>query len=409
MVVGSIAGPHSSYMSTPPAISLEAVSKMYRLYHEKNQYLKTAALRGRRARYEEFWAVEDVSFEIAQGSTFGIIGSNGSGKSTLLKCLAGILTPDKGRIRVAGSLAALLELGAGFHPELSGLENIYLNGAILGMSRKDIDARISSIIEFSGLEKFIDTPVKNYSSGMAVRLGFSIATSVDPEILLIDEVLAVGDEAFQRRCGERIEEFRSEGRTIVLVSHGLSQIQQLCTSTAWLEKGSLRMVGQTNEVLSEYVGESHGAVPRDENTTGQRWGTQEVVITAVRLLDSRNNVTEILSTMEPARIEIDYSNVAGISSAIVGVRITDLHGTNVWGSNMKRVRQDPAPLSQNGTIGLQIENLPLLDGTYDLTLAMSDMSETHEYDHWDRRVRFEVRQGRIRDEGLAYIKGTWIT
>jgi ABC-2 type transport system ATP-binding protein len=327
----------------------------------------------------------------------------------LLKCLAGILTPDKGRIQVRGSLAALLELGAGFHPELSGLENIYLNGAILGMSRRDIDARISSIIAFSGLEKFIDTPVKNYSSGMAVRLGFSIATSVDPEILLIDEVLAVGDEAFQRRCGERIEEFRAEGRTIVLVSHGLSQIQQLCTSTAWLEKGNLRMIGQTNEVLSEYVGESHGAVPRDENTTGQRWGTQEVVITAVRLLDSRNEVTKILSTMEPVRIEIDYSNVAGISSAIVGVRITDLHGTNVWGSNMKRVGQDPALLSGSGTIGLQIDHLPLLDGTYDLTLAMSDMSETHEYDHWDRRVRFEVRQGRIRDEGLAYVKGTWIT
>ena len=369
--------------------------------------MKSTALRGRRSKYEEFWALEDVSFDILQGSTFGIIGSNGSGKSTLLKCLAGILSPEKGEIKVRGSLAALLELGAGFHPELSGVENIYLNGAILGMTRRDIDKRIDEIVDFSGLEKFIDTPVKNYSSGMVVRLGFSIASSVDPEILLIDEVLAVGDEAFQRKCGERIEDFRREGRTIVLVSHGLSQIQQLCTTTAWIEKGHLKLIGDTNDILAEYLGNSHDATPREEGQAGQRWGTGEVLISKVEVLDHNGVETGTLTTSSPATFRIHYSNPTAIKEAIVGVRITDIHGVNVWGSNLKRAGVGPIELTENGEIRLRINDFVLLDGTYDLTVAISDLSETHEYDHWDRRIRFDVRQGRIRDEGLVYIKGLW--
>jgi ABC-2 type transport system ATP-binding protein len=389
------------------AVEVDAISKMYRLHHERNQYLKSTALRGRRSKYEEFWALEDVSFDILQGSTFGIIGSNGSGKSTLLKCLAGILSPEKGEIKVRGSLAALLELGAGFHPELSGVENIYLNGAILGMTRRDIDKRIDEIVDFSGLEKFIDTPVKNYSSGMVVRLGFSIASSVDPEILLIDEVLAVGDEAFQRKCGERIEDFRREGRTIVLVSHGLSQIQQLCTTTAWIEKGNLKLIGDTNDILAEYLGNSHDATPREEGQAGQRWGTGEVLISKVEVLDHNGVETGTLTTSSPATFRIHYSNPTAIKEAIVGVRITDIHGVNVWGSNLKRAGVGPIELTENGEIRLRINDFVLLDGTYDLTVAISDLSETHEYDHWDRRIRFDVRQGRIRDEGLVYIKGLW--
>lgn len=394
-------------MKNTVAVEVDAISKMYRLHHERNQYLKSTALRGRRSKYEEFWALEDVSFDILQGSTFGIIGSNGSGKSTLLKCLAGILSPEKGEIKVRGSLAALLELGAGFHPELSGVENIYLNGAILGMTRRDIDKRIDEIVDFSGLEKFIDTPVKNYSSGMVVRLGFSIASSVDPEILLIDEVLAVGDEAFQRKCGERIEDFRREGRTIVLVSHGLSQIQQLCTTTAWIEKGHLKLIGDTNDILAEYLGNSHDATPREEGQAGQRWGTGEVLISKVEVLDHNGVETGTLTTSSPATFRIHYSNPTAIKEAIVGVRITDIHGVNVWGSNLKRAGVGPIELTENGEIRLRINDFVLLDGTYDLTVAISDLSETHEYDHWDRRIRFDVRQGRIRDEGLVYIKGLW--
>lgn len=394
-------------MNKTAAIAVDDISKMYRLHHERNQYLKSTALRGRRSKYEEFWALEDISFDIQTGSTFGIIGSNGSGKSTLLKCLAGILAPEKGEIRVSGSLAALLELGAGFHPELSGVENIYLNGAILGMTRREIDKRFDEIVDFSGLEKFIDSPVKNYSSGMVVRLGFSIASSVEPEILLIDEVLAVGDEAFQRKCGERIEDFRREGRTIVLVSHGLSQIQQLCSTTAWIEKGRLKAIGATNDILSEYLGESHDATPREESESGQRWGTGEVVISRVEVLDHKNEGTGTLTTSSSATFRICYSNIASIPEAIVGVRITDIHGVNIWGSNLKRTGIGPVALGESGEIRLRIDDLMLLDGTYDLTVAISDLSETHEYDHWDRRVRFDVRQGKIRDEGIMYIKGIW--
>ena len=189
------------------AITVDGVWKNFRLYHERNRFIKAAILRGRRARYEEFWALNDVSFEIPHGATFGIIGANGSGKSTMLKCLAGILFPDKGSITTKGRLAALLELGAGFHPELSGRENVFLNGAILGMTRKELDRRYSDIVEFAGIERFIDTPVRNYSNGMIVRLGFAIAAHVDPEILLIDEILSVGDQTFQRKSAEKIEEF----------------------------------------------------------------------------------------------------------------------------------------------------------------------------------------------------------
>ncbi|MGA1516078.1 MAG: ABC transporter ATP-binding protein, partial [Ilumatobacteraceae bacterium] len=207
-----------------PAVAVHDLWKSFRLYHERNQFLKAAILRGRRARYEEFWALKDVSFEVPVGTTFGVIGSNGSGKSTLLKCLAGILVPERGSVEISGRISALLELGAGFHPELSGRENVFLNGAILGLSKKEIAARFDSIVDFAGLEDFIDTPVKNYSSGMFVRLGFAVAAHVEPEVLLVDEVLSVGDEAFQRKSAEKIEQFRREGRTIVFVSHGLGQV-----------------------------------------------------------------------------------------------------------------------------------------------------------------------------------------
>ena len=232
------------------AVVVDDVWKSFRLYHERNQYLKAAVLRGRRARYEEFWALKGIDFEVPVGSTFGVIGSNGSGKSTLLKCLTGILHPEKGNVKINGRVSALLELGAGFHPELSGRENVYMNGAILGLTKKEINARFDDIVDFAGLPDFIDTPVKNYSSGMFVRLGFAVAAHVEPDVLLIDEVLSVGDESFQRKCAEKIEQFRRDGRTIVFVSHGLSQVEQLCETVAWIDKGDLKMVGPSGEVIS---------------------------------------------------------------------------------------------------------------------------------------------------------------
>ena len=234
------------------AVSVEHVSKKFRLYHERNQSLKSAIMRRRRTVHEDFWALKDVSFEVPEGSTYGLIGSNGSGKSTLLKCLANIYAPTEGVIRSNGKIAALLEVGSGFHPELSGRENIYLNGSILGMSRKSIDAKFDQIVDFSGVEEFIDQPVKNYSSGMYVRLGFSVAIHVDPEILIVDEVLAVGDAEFQAKCGDKFSEFKKDGRTVILVSHSMEMVKQMCDQVAWLNKGSFVAAGEAAPTIAKY-------------------------------------------------------------------------------------------------------------------------------------------------------------
>lgn len=390
-----------------PVVSVENLWKRFRLYHDKNQYLKTTLLQGRRSRYEEFWALKGIDLEIPRGSTFGIIGSNGSGKSTLLKCLVGILTPDKGKISCDNRMAALLELGAGFHPDLSGRENIYLNGAILGMTKSEIDRKLHDIIEFSGLSRFIDTPVKNYSSGMVVRLGFAIAINVDPEILVIDEVLAVGDESFQHRCYEKIESFRQEGRTIILVSHGLSQVAQLCTEVAWLEKGLIKEIGPSYDVISNYTGESHDALPSVEGEIGKRWGTHEAEITKATLLDQHGSPTLVLETGQPVSLEIQYNAHVPVKDPVFGIRITQLHGTNVWGNNTRRMGFSIPTIHGDGVVTLQFENFPVLSGTYDLTIALTDQHETYEYDHWDRKIRFDVSQHKTFAEGLIDIDATW--
>jgi ABC-type polysaccharide/polyol phosphate transport system ATPase subunit len=388
------------------AISIDHVSKKFRMHHEKNQYLKTTLLRGRRARFDEFWAVNDVTFDISQGSTFGIIGANGSGKSTLLKCLAGILSPDLGSLTVNGRLSALLELGAGFHPEMTGRENIFLNGAILGMTNKEIEFRFDDIVDFAGLGAFIDTPVKNYSSGMVVRLGFAIAANVEPEILLIDEVLAVGDAAFQQRCYEKIEKFRQDGRTIVLVSHGLSQVEQICDQAAWIDRGKLKALGPALVVVREYSGTSHNALPREEGSIGDRWGSGEALITKVETL-SGHVPKDILRTNSDVIIRIHYDAPTPIEDAVFGVRITHLHGTNVWGTNTKRKGVTIPRLFGTGHIDLEIRRFPLLEGTYDLTVALSDIAEVSPYDHWEKRVRFDVHQHDTFDEGTTYIDCVW--
>lgn len=235
-----------------PAIIIESVSKKFRLYKERNQSIKSAVMRRRISVHEDFWAVSDVSFEIFEGETFGIIGDNGSGKSTLLKCLAKILFPNSGSITMNGRVAALLEVGSGFHPELSGRENIYLNGSILGMSKKELDSKFDEIVAFSGVGEFIDQPVKNYSSGMYVRLGFAVAINVDPEILLVDEVLAVGDEAFQAKCFKKFEEFKESNKTVVIVSHALSTMAEMCDRLAWMDHGVLKAIGTPDEVIAKY-------------------------------------------------------------------------------------------------------------------------------------------------------------
>jgi ABC-type polysaccharide/polyol phosphate transport system ATPase subunit len=235
------------------AVEVRDVGKKFRLYHERNQTLKSAVMRGKISTHEDFWALRNITFDIPQGMTFGLIGSNGSGKSTLLKCLARIYSPTEGKISYFGKMAALLEVGSGFHQELSGRENIYLNGSILGMSKKEIDRKYDQIVDFSGVERFIDQPVKNYSSGMYVRLGFSVAISIEPEILVVDEVLAVGDAEFQDKCLQKFRDFRAEGRTVIMVSHSMESIRGMCDEVAWINKGELKEVGSVDSTVANYL------------------------------------------------------------------------------------------------------------------------------------------------------------
>ena len=389
-----------------PAIIVDSVSKNFRLYHERNRYIKAAILRGRRARYEEFWALDDVSFAVEHGSTLGIIGSNGSGKSTMLKCLTGIYRPDKGSVSVNGSVAALLELGAGFHTELSGRENVYLNGAILGMSKKDVERQFDSIVEFAGLERFIDTPVKNYSSGMTIRLGFSIASHVEPEILLIDEVLTVGDQAFQRKSSEKIEEFRRDGRTIVVVSHSLPAVQNLCKEVVWLEKGKLKMRGPSAEVIAAYTGESYTQHTANDADFRQRWGTDAVRIDNVQLLGANNQPTERVESNDPVTIRIRLTPQKTVPSCIVKVMITKLDGDVVWSATSLR---SGATLSGSDPshVNVSIAKLPLLEGTYYLTVACTDSTGTTEYDHCANWIRFDVHQHDLFEEGVVAVPSAW--
>ena len=388
------------------AIVVDSVSKNFRLYHERNRYIKAAILRGRRARYEEFWALDDVSFDVDHGATLGIIGSNGSGKSTMLKCLTGIYRPDHGKITVNGNVAALLELGAGFHVELSGRENVYLNGAILGMSKKDIDRQFDSIVEFAGLERFIDTPVKNFSSGMTIRLGFSIATHVEPEILLIDEVLTVGDQSFQRKSSEKIEEFRRDGRTIVVVSHSLPAVQQLCKEVVWLEKGKLKMRGPAAEVIAAYTGESYSQHTAKDADFRERWGTDAVCIDNVQLVGPNGESTERVESNGAVGIRVRITPQKTVPSCIVKVSITKLDGDVVWSASSLR---SGATLSgsESSLVNVSIPHLPLLEGTYYLTVACTDSTGTTEYDHCANWIRFDVHQHDLFEEGVVAVPSSW--
>lgn len=240
-----------------PAVVVTDVWKKFRLYHERNQSLKSALMRGKTSRHEDFWALQGISLEVEQGSTHGLIGKNGSGKSTLLKCLAKIYWPTKGEITYNGTMASLLEVGSGFHLELSGRENIYLNGSILGMSRKAIDKKFDEIVDFSGIEKFLDQPVKNYSSGMYVRLGFSIAINVEPDILVVDEVLSVGDAEFQEKSVRKFSEFKKQGRTIIIVSHAMALMDELCDRITWIDQGAVMETGKSSPVIKHYLAAQH--------------------------------------------------------------------------------------------------------------------------------------------------------
>lgn len=390
-----------------PAIRVDDLWKNFRVYHERNRNIKATVLRGRRARFEEFWALRDVGFHVDHGATVGVIGSNGSGKTTLLKCLTGIYVPDQGNIAIEGKTAALLELGAGFHPELSGTENVYLNGSILGMSRREIDSKFTSIVEFAGLEDFIDTPVKNFSSGMVVRLGFSIATHVEPEVLLIDEILAVGDQAFQRRSTEKIEQFRREGRTILVVSHSLGLVQQLCETVVWLEKGQLKSVGPASEVISAYTGTTYGNFSREDASSRTRWGTGDAHVTAINLLDAQSQPIQTLRSGDTLRIHLEVNSHIRIVSPVIRLEIESISGELVWSTSTQRGTANMRLLDGPATADLEIPSLQLAEGTYYFSVAITDSTGSTEFDHCQHWTKLQMTDGPPGDGGLVTLTSHW--
>lgn len=397
------------------AVEVQGVSKRFRLYSERNQSLKAAVMRGGRAAYDDFWALRDVSLSIPAGATYGLVGENGSGKSTLLKCLARILQPDAGRVVTTGKVAALLELGSGFHPELSGRENVFLNGSILGLSRAEIVRRFDDIVGFAGLERFIDTPVKNYSSGMYVRLGFSVAINVDPDILLVDEVLAVGDEAFQRRCAEKFADFRAAGRTTVLVSHAMGQLRNLCDEVAWLEGGRVKAVGPPGNVVDDYVGDAHataaadaGEPAGDDGPDRSRWGSGEARIDRVELLDAAGRPTASVRTGDAVTVRLHWSTREPVERPVFGIAVHSLDGVEVTGPNTRDGDLAPDKIDGSGTVELRVPRLLLLPGAYELSGAVYDWTRTHPYDHRHRLLRVEVEPGDPREgHGFVSLGGTW--
>lgn len=420
-------------------IELENVSKEFTLDSQAPRSLQETFLslfsRPHHERRESFWALRAVSFSIAPGESVALIGANGSGKSTALKLISRIILPTSGTVTVKGRVAALLELGAGFHPDLTGRENVALNGSILGLSRRFIQRQMNEIIDFSELHRFIDVPVRNYSSGMLMRLGFAVATAFQPDILLIDEVLAVGDQAFQDRCLHRIKGIQEGGATIVLVSHDLGSVQKLCQRAVWLAAGRARADGPTSEVTSQYLEElwtqeqdrdadEQGESEAEDDAAGQsatfgkphshvaRWGSGEVRIEKVELLGGLGAGEDQKDVFRPGErlvVRMSYHATRLVESPAFGVSLYDEQGLRINGPNTIWGNAPIGTVQGRGYVDYVVDALPLLPGRYELTVAVYDRFVAHPFDHWHRMTSFVViPDGLERQDGAVYIPCRWV-
>ena len=374
-------------------IRVRDVSKQFALRKDKS--LKERLVNARRSREnaEAFWALRDIDLTFASGSTTGLIGHNGSGKSTLLKIIGGILTPTSGYVERRGRLAALLELGAGFHGDLTGRENVYLNAAILGLTRKQTDEYFDEIVDFSGIESFIDTQVKFYSSGMYVRLAFAVAVHVDPEILLVDEVLSVGDEPFQRKCLDRIRRFQREGRTIVFVSHGLDQVRQLCDRAVLLDHGRQLVDGTPTEAVRAFRDLNQAAEEAQEEKSVDlaAQGTRRVTISDVSVADSDGRPVRTLPSGAGLQVRFRVAPGSRLDDWIVGVAIEDSGGQVVWGSNSDM--QGYALPELGGApeqVTVEFPEVPLAEGVYQVSIAVASTGNRTVYHRVNRLATFRV-------------------
>ena len=397
-------------MTAPPALEVQNVTKTFKVHHERATSLKQFIAMGGRNRYETFHALREVSFDVAEGEAVGIIGHNGSGKSTMLKCMAGILRPNAGTIVARKRMAALLELGAGFTPELSGSENVYLNASILGMSRREIARRFDDIVEFSGLENFIDTPVMNYSSGMYVRLAFAVAINVDPEMLLIDEILAVGDVTFQQKCMEKFVEFRQDGRTLVLVTHDLNSVRNFCDRAIWIDQGQVRGEGEPAELVDEYTesmlgGEGEGGSEQGLEPT--RRGSGEIRIERAELLVD-GGTTRHCRTGDEVVLRLHWTADRPVHTPVFSVRIASLGGAVLSAPSTKDVGAVPDSLEGSGAVELRIPNLSFLPGAYLVHTEVTGLARQHVYDHLQNALGFDVLPGTpYETEGLVSLRPSW--
>jgi ABC-type polysaccharide/polyol phosphate transport system ATPase subunit len=431
------------------AIEATNVTKVYRRYGRRRQFatLKSALISGTMLsdlRPEEtFAALQGVSFSVPRGSTYGIIGRNGSGKSTALKLVAGISKPTSGTVRVDGRISALIELGAGFHPEISGRENVFINGIMLGLSKREVQRRFDEIVDFAELRDFIDAPVKTYSSGMYMRLGFAVAIHVDPDILLVDEVLAVGDESFTHKCLDKFGEFRRRGKTILLVTHSLGFVERFCDEVLWLDGGKAKASGDARRVVGAYITEVErseerqlaaedarkrvgveasdaavqpegvpqgpveaGEAPDDMfRATEGRWGTREAEISSVELIGQDGAPSHVFHTGEQVRIRFRVSARQPLQDFAFGLGIFNAEGTCCYGTNTVIEEMTGERLEGEGQVEVVIDALDLTEGTYKLDVAVHK-KDGYPYDYHRLLYTFRVKS-RLKDVGVFRPPHRW--
>ena len=402
------------------AVVVEGVSKRFQLVSDRPLSLKEAwtgmrlgsGRRFRRVSSEPFWALRDVSLEVPQGSMYGLVGRNGSGKSTLLRVMAGIYRPTEGRVDVRGRTSALLELGAGFHPALSGRENIYLNASVLGVPKSQIDDRVDQIVEFAGLEEFIDSPVKIYSSGMYVRLGFAVAVHVDPEILIVDEVVAVGDEEFQLRCFSHLEALRAQGVTIVLVSHDLGMLRANCDQMAWLNRGLVAAVGEPQDVINAYLDTidteaaasvGHRPRPDDEGDTPLR-------ITGLEFYDEAGHRPKTFASGDPLIVRVHYLASEPIDDPVFSLGFYDHNNLHLAGPRSHVGGFRPGKLDGKGWVEFRLRRIPFRSGAFHVNAAVQDSDASFLYDRRAREFWLQISgEPDPQANGLLNLDGDWRT
>jgi ABC-type polysaccharide/polyol phosphate transport system ATPase subunit len=410
------------------AIQFDGVSKKFTLHHERARSFQELALglfrrnspSHKQENREEFWALRDVSFNVVRGETVGLVGPNGAGKSTALKLISRIIEPTSGRVAVNGRVGALLELGAGFHPDLTGRENIFMNGSILGLSRAAVQSKLDDIIAFAELERFIDMPVKHYSSGMYMRLGFSVAVHTEPEVLLVDEVLSVGDASFQQKCLDRIAGLRRAGVTILLVSHSLTTVQSFCDRAIWFDKGRARDQGKAIDVVMSYLGnvaqeerEKEGqateqAAGSASDEPKRSWGTGRIRLERVELYNGAGTRHSIFETGDFMEVRIYYNAPQRVEEPIFGLAIHHQNGAHICGPNTQLGELSIPFVEGQGVVAYRIPVLNLLEGSYLISVAVVNKTSTETFDYHDRLYPFRVFRGKSRElYGLFTLNGEW--